>query len=193
MNIRTAFIVGLGFQILAIFGLFIHEATFLQSADVLRLRTVPVDPWSITRGQYVTLGYKIGEDFPVPQDYNVPYNETVYVVVKTDEDGFAERTRFTTEIPELADGEHCVRGRQQWSTIQFPDISQYFVEEGRGPELERSVGHELYVEVAVDGRCRARIKNVVVGPEDESYQDLVKDMQMLEPAPVDSAEDSQEQ
>jgi uncharacterized membrane-anchored protein len=165
MNKRTLFIFGVALQLLAIFGLFTHNFSLVSGTDVVRLKTLPVDPWSMTRGEYVTLNYAIGSDFPVPDDPNQEYDQPVFVVVEIDEDGFANRTRFTTSVPTLAEGEYCVRGRLQWNSVWFPDIAQYFVEEGTGLELEQAAGHRLYVDVAVNDRCRARIKEVTLGEE----------------------------
>jgi uncharacterized membrane-anchored protein len=187
MNKRTAFIVGVFLELLAVFGLFTHNLTFMATGDAIRLKTEPVDPWSLTRGQYVTLSYEIGGDFPVSDDNFNDYDTPVYVVIKKNAEGLAERVRFSTTKPELAAGEQCILGRLQWDRVWFPDIAQYFVEEGQGIELEDAARYRrLYVDVVTNDDCHALITGVEIGEETDNPFDMMDDSLVMPPetAPV---------
>ncbi len=161
MNRRTLFLIGLLFHLIAIFGLFIPYVLLMRSGTMIALKTTPIDPLSLLRGQYVMLGYQAGDGLPVNIESSV-----VYAVLKKGTDGFYQRTRFTTDKPTLSEGEVCLRGVPQYNRAVFPDIAQYFVEEGLGPELEQARNaRRLYVDVVVDPNCRALIRGIRLGPE----------------------------
>lgn len=162
MNRFTLFLVGILFQMIAVFGLFMPNVQLVSEGTEIRLVTIPVDPRSLLRGDYVTLGYEIGENI----SYTLEYGTPVYVTVQQDDDVYS-RVSFSEEKPEaLEEGQYCIRGRVQYGTISFPDIAQYFVEEDTGRDFEEARNsHRLYVDVAVNDDCRAIIKGIVLGPE----------------------------
>ena len=161
MNRRTVFLIGLLVQLIAIFGLFVPYVLLLKSGTPITLKTVPIDPVSVLRGQYVMLGYEVGNDLPIGMESPV-----VYAVLKKGTDEFYQRTRFTTEKPTLASGEVCLRGLPQYNRAIFPDIAQFFVQEGLGPEFEQARNvRRLYVDAVVDANCHALIRGLRLGPE----------------------------
>ena len=166
MNRRVLFLVGLLFELVAVFGLFVPYVLLQESGTPISLRTVPIDPRSMFRGDYVVLGYEAGMNLPISNDYNKP----VWVVLEKKGDNY-ERVRFSDEKPVLAEGQVCLQGRRNYDRADFPDISQYFVPEGTGLEIEQARNyHRLFVDVAVNEDCRAVIKGLRLGqevPEDE--------------------------
>lgn len=161
MTRRIAFLIGLLLQLIAIFGLFVPYVLLVRGGTVIALKTTPVDPFSLLRGEYVMLGYDVGNDLPVGIERPV-----VYAVLRRGDDGFYERVRFTTERPVLQPWEVCLRGIPAYNRAIFPDIAQYFVEEGMGSDLEQARNaRRLYVDAVVDGRCRSMIKGIRLGPE----------------------------
>jgi uncharacterized membrane-anchored protein len=120
-----------------------------------------VDPYSIFRGQYVTLNYEVGQNLPEELDYGKP----VYVVLEQKGD-FYERVSHSQEKPQLKTGQVCLRGKAQWMGAFFPDLGQYFVEEGLGAELEKAqTSHRLIVHARVGDDCRAIIESLEIGEE----------------------------
>ena len=78
----------------------------------------------------------------------------VYVTFTTDRP--ASFVSAGLERPSLQPGQACLKGRQDRSaTLRFPQIAQYFVSEGRGRELEGSLGQDLLAVVKVSSRCNA--------------------------------------
>lgn len=190
MTRRTLFLIGLALMLLAIFGQFLPPLFLLKNGTPISLRTRPVDPFSVFRGEYVTLDYEIG----LGED-SVPYADEPRVVYLTLEQKgeFYERVAVSEERPALAPGQVCIRGLRQWNAIRFPDIAQYFVEEGLGKELESARNaHRLIVDAVVNGKCRAAIKGVRLGPEapQENTMDFGVSPRVPLAAPVPAASSS---
>ena len=130
------------------------------------LETRPVDPRALFRGDYVTLGYAVGQsgiDAALTRESRES-GKPIYVTVTTD-----RPARFLAaglERPDLEPGQACLRGRLRrlgsGTTVDFPQIAQYFVREGEGREIERQLGRGLLAEVKVNRRCDA----VLVGLEE---------------------------
>jgi uncharacterized membrane-anchored protein len=161
MNRRTLFLTGLALMLLAIFGQFLPPLFLLKDGTPISLRTRPVDPMSILRGQYVTLDYEIG----IGSGAYVTEPQQVYLTLERKGD-FYERVAMSDQRPTLQAGQVCIRGVRQWGAIRFPDIAQYFVEEGMGSEFESARNaHRLIVDAVVDDKCRAGIKGLRLGPE----------------------------
>ena len=160
MNRRTAFLIGILLELIAIFGLFIPYEMRIKLGTPVTLRTVPVDPNSLFRGDYVMLGYEAGNEVPVN-----PESMTEYVVLAP-KDEIYERVRISVTKPELKEGEVCLIGQHQYDRIIFPDIAQYFVEEGLGRELEQARNaHRLLVDASIDSSCHGIIRGLRLGPE----------------------------
>ena len=161
MNRRTLFLAGLLFELIAVFGLFLPYVLLLRNGTEVTLRTVPIDPRSIFRGDYVILGYEAGEGLPMSDTYGQP----VYVVLEKIGDVY-ERVRFSDTKPELSAGQICLLGRTEYQRATFPDIAQYFVQEGTGTEWEQARNaHRLLVDAVVNEDCKAAIKGLRLGPE----------------------------
>lgn len=178
MNRRIAFLLGLLFELIAIFGLFIPYEMLRANGTPVTLRTVPMDPRSILRGDYVILGYEAGEGLPLSDKYGSP----IYAVLEKKGDVY-ERVRFSEEKPTLETGQLCLRGRIDYQRAVFPDIAQYYVEEGMGHELENARNmHRLFVDAVVDKNCRAALLGLRIGPEvpDKDLPEWMKQNMRLE-------------
>ena len=129
------------------------------------LETAPVDPRALFRGDYVTLGYAVGEGILTEKMATeaLETGEPVYVTVTTDRP--ARFVAVELGRPELEPGQVCLIGRVRrigpQGAVDFPQIAQYFVAEGEGREIERRVGEDLLAEIKVTPRCNA----VLVGLE----------------------------
>lgn len=160
MKQRIAIIIGFLLQIVGVFAVLLPSVIALRTGTPATLRTVPIDPRSIFRGDYVVLGYEAGQSAPMDWEYGKP----VYVVLAPKGDVY-ERVRLSETRPALLPGQICVWGTAEYGRIDFPDIGQFFVEEGMGRELENLQSqHRLLVDVAVAQNCRAAIKGVRIGP-----------------------------
>jgi uncharacterized membrane-anchored protein len=126
----------------------------------VRLKTVPVDPRDLFRGDYVVLRYEITTAAP---DSDVPRRgDTVYVRLRKDgprhvADG------LSASKPE---GMPFIRGR----VVSFDNeafeaevdygIERYYIREGTGRKYETA--RFLYVDVKLDRNGKPRIETVII-------------------------------
>ncbi|HSJ36852.1 MAG TPA: GDYXXLXY domain-containing protein [Planococcus sp. (in: firmicutes)] len=107
------------------------------------LRAEPFDPFDPFYGEYVMLQYP---------DLNVQggsFEGTVYFTLKEGPDGFAVIDRIEDE-PFFGAISGWSYGRQ----ISAPQLEQFYVEQGRGPELEQAVDLQVTIDVAPWGFIR---------------------------------------
>lgn len=154
-------------QLLTLAGLIAYKQATLLTGQRILLKTVPVDPRDMFRGDYVVLSYEISR--LQSWQWREPSFErgaTAYVTLR-------KQGRFwgAESVSKTAPGDQAlfIRGRV---THTGPDainleygIESYFVPEGKGRELERARGDRLAAEVAVDGTGRAAIRRLHVAPE----------------------------
>lgn len=142
-----------------------NEYTLITGREVL-LKTAPVDPRDLFRGDYVILNYDINRvKYP---GKHFKRGETVYVLLK-EKDGYAEAKYITANKPEK--NQLFITGKVKYassSTVQLDyGIENYFVPEGEGKKIERLRGKELSVKVSIDKNGRAKIKELVIHKEEK--------------------------
>lgn len=129
------------------------------TGQTIYLETLRVDPRALLRGDYVILNYQIQQDVQEQElaSRSVP-GTPVYVTVTTDRP--ASFVSAGLERPSLQPGQACLTGRSRGRAfgrafVFFPQIAQYFVSEGRGRDIEGSLGEDLLAVVKVSSRCNA--------------------------------------
>ena len=133
----------------------------------VRLKTVPVDPRSMFRGNYARLNYDISilpkELYQGPQ--SLRENEVLYVSLNKDKDGLYEASEITLHEPSKG---LFIRGRiknRRWTTsgefrIKY-GIEAFFAQKEDALALERELrdGGVAVVMLAANGK--AALKDVV--------------------------------
>ncbi|MBP1875702.1 hypothetical protein LPJGGPFB_02144 [Ensifer adhaerens] len=152
------------------------RASILRNGKEVLLKTVPVDPRDLLRGDYVILSYDISSLPPelfkggLPK---APQEVTVFVRLAKQPDGFwsASEASFT----ELAPADESVVLQSQPftyypSSSEIPSpinvaygIERFYVPEGEGRVLEQARNAEaLSVNVRVNDAGRAQIRQIAV-------------------------------
>jgi len=171
---KTFVIVAMILQV-AVLGFMAGEREWVvRTGRTVFLRTAPVDPRDVMRGDYVRLNYEMSR---VPRSLcrgvlavtnapgeNTPRDLKVYALLREDEGGVVELTALSDELPH--DG-LFVRGRtdRTWDgrvAVRY-GLEAYFMEQGKGLELEQSrlrdgIQVPLEMEVAVGPRGLAVLK-----------------------------------
>jgi len=82
-------------------SMIINREITLKSGKQFKFRTAPVDPYDAFRGRYVALDLE-EEDrkVPVSEDEDYTLSQTVYAIIKEDEEGFARIKTIQTERPD---------------------------------------------------------------------------------------------
>lgn len=139
-----------------------QEFTLRTGKDIL-LKTIPVDPRDLLRGDYVILNYEIAQ---IPPYYNNDFdeNQTVFVILRTDIDNVAHFAAITDKRPKslflkgkIGKCQTTVPFFKNGNCVNF-GIESYFVKEGTGKELEKQLADGALVKVAIDKNGDAKIK-----------------------------------
>lgn len=145
-------------QILAIGGLYAYRAAGLSEATI-HLRTVPVDPRDLLRGDFVILRYEISR---VNAEQN-PFQLTggsVYVVLRR-EGKFGSIVTIRSSASEareaLPPGGCILRAELRNGELTY-DLERFYVAEGTGRAAPP--GGQLVAEVAVRSNGNALIKQL---------------------------------
>lgn len=174
------FILVLALQSVWILGTSVTQELALRNGRLILLETRPVDPRDLLRGDYVTLGYKIGDVptnlFAPPIVGSLPAGKTVYVAL-TQRGEFYEVARASTEPLAAEPGEVVLKGRNDVRRWWWPQtnsvhleygLEKYYVREGTG-----NPHGKLTVQAAVPSSGNAVIKQVFM--DGVPYAEAMKD------------------
>lgn len=143
-----------------IFAIFVLSNVFplLTGREVL-LKTVPIDPRDLLRGDYVVLSYEISMPQSLKTD-NLESDSTIYVVLKVDDNNIATVDYVSKEMPH---NEFFIKGkvRNKWRARVEYGIESYFVKEGTGRKIERELVKGAFAKVIIDKNGKAKIKGLV--------------------------------
>lgn len=158
-NKRGLFVAAVVLQVATLLGLGYQPMTTLASGKVVTFDTVPVDPWDMFRGDYVTLSYPFSN---VQTREPFRHGQRVYTVMRKDADGKWQAARVTAECPVLGNGEIMLAGKAESSSdnslrVRY-GIEQVFVSEGRGRNVHS--GSSVQADVAIDAKGLAVIREV---------------------------------
>lgn len=158
---RPLILIALLFQVVALAWMAIEREWILQTGETVFLRTAPIDPRDLFRGDYVRLNYEL-TSFSSSHlrdglaESDVKKGDRVYVPLTLDERGLASSDRATDIEPE--DGLY-LRGRVPHSAgfnikphaihVKF-GIEQYFTEQGKGKEIEKQQGGRNGIQVPLE-------------------------------------------
>ncbi len=123
----------------------------LRTGEIVLLKTVPIDPRDLIKGDYVILDYEISKLYP----YEFEEGTTVYTILDVDKgSGEAYRDRVTTKKPYSYI--LYMKGIVEDGRIKY-GIEQYYVKEGTGKEIETKLRDKTLVEVAIDKHGSVKI------------------------------------
>ncbi|MSR76197.1 MAG: hypothetical protein EXS68_01225, partial [Candidatus Ryanbacteria bacterium] len=159
------FVLFVALQLLVIGGFFAQRLYTLSTGVQVVLRTVPVDPRDLIRGEYVALRYEISTISKyVAGNESFAIGDAVYVTLeKNSYEDIWRATQISKNQP--TDYSIAIKGKvvsvpntsadvwsQRASSIGVEyGIERYFVEAGKGKELERSGRLKVFVKVDRSG------------------------------------------
>ena len=163
----------IAFQLLVVVGMVVQAALPLWTGTEVRVRTVPVDPRSLFRGNYARLGYEFGtlhEDDVEGAD-DLPPGGAVFVSLEPGEDGLYSLAKASVDRPA---GGVFLRGRSvpsaQWILLTF-GIEAFFAPKEKALALEKDLRDGGIAVLMVDGGGRAALKDVIPDPPPEADAD----------------------
>lgn len=158
--------------IVVFFGVKLFTASM---GEEILLKTAPVDPRDIFRGDYVRLSYEISmiDLNNVSYDRDFSTDDTIYAALSKKEK-FWTVDSVSHSIPSLAENQVCMRGGVSMTASRQIDnrvgvewgIESYFVPEGEGRKIERERNAEnTSVIVSVDSTCSSVLKELLIDGE----------------------------
>ncbi len=185
---KLLIVLAIAFQVGAVAAIALHKEWVLRSGQTLVVQTAPIDPRDIFRGDYVRLDYlfsrlRASQIDPALRQRGLRKGERVYLAMATGSDGIASAQRVQLErppfpyLPGRVRSEWPYRGyrdlrpeqRSETNTEDRPlwleyGIGQYYVEQGKGLEMEAIRGgrndfqRAMLVELAVPATGQALIR-----------------------------------
>lgn len=159
----------------------IGRAAILQNGKEIVLKTAPVDPRDLLRGDYVRLGYDI-TSIPTNSITDIGSrdvtgeDEPIYVLLKKQPDGLwtLQSASFTQPAAPASPDEAVIRGAVRGGWNLGPDtsvmaeygIERYYVPEGEGLAIEQDMREDqrpFRILAAVDDEGTAQIKALMDG------------------------------
>ena len=153
---KLAIIAAIVFQVAVLIYMAGQREYILAAGQTVYLRTAPIDPRDIFRGDYVRLNYEIStlapDQFQESIDYkNLRKGTPVYAQLLPGPRNLAEFVAMSTQVPA---SEPFIRGRVRsaWSqqvNIKY-GIEAYFVEQGQGLVLEEKRGDRNSIQIPME-------------------------------------------
>lgn len=167
-TIKFGLVAAIALQFLILVGMYAGAQMPLWTGDEIRLKTIPVDPRSLFRGNYARLEYDISRlsASRFPGDKKLRQGEVVYVLLEPGEGGIHQLSGASLEKPEEG---IFLRGRISsgwWRDSQSSYRVKYGIEAFFAPK-EKALGLESDLRnggvavVMVSGGGRVRLKDVV--------------------------------
>ncbi len=170
MNKKKIFII-IGIFWLIIIGGFIGFKEFtLQTGNEILLKTKPIDPRDLFRGDYVILNYDIStvstNDFDIKSS-DFEEEDNIYISLNIDDEKVGTIKNIHKKKPndEMFFIKGTVKKIYNTSLSVEYGIESYFVPEGEGKVIEKELG-EIYTKVAIDNFGNAVIKSLVLDGEE---------------------------
>ena len=163
---RRTFIKAMLVPAVILFGFIGYNYYTLNIGQEILLKTAPVDPNDLFRGDYVNLRYDISVIDLTKIVYDQPFinGEDVFAILAK-----GEKYWFVTRIGHFSQSlqktEVCIKGKitnsyQNQINVNW-GIESYFVPEGKGRDIEQDI-RNVSVKVSVDRTCRALIKELYI-------------------------------
>ncbi|MCX7011963.1 MAG: GDYXXLXY domain-containing protein [Candidatus Sumerlaeota bacterium] len=146
-------------QALFLLGWACREDARLHEGKSILMRTVPVDPRDLLRGQYLALAYEFSRPSAnMRESMSQGYTGPVWVVLRPDGEFYAPKDYFFNEPSGVASDAVVMKGTVENSwRIRF-GVEQFDVPEGT-PTPEQK---DISVRLRVGGDGRAAIEQVLV-------------------------------
>ena len=162
MNKKIFLGIGIFWLVIILAFVAFKEFTLKTGEDVM-LKTRPVDPRDLFRGDYVILSYEIGRlDINSLQTDSANFNKSDKVFVKLiKQENYGVATAIYKSQPKEG---LFIKGtvkeiQGSLITVEY-GIESYFVPEGEGWEIQRQSGRGLEAKVAIDKFGNAVIKSI---------------------------------
>lgn len=181
MNNRQKILISLAIllQVLFLSSVIVKKEMSIRQGVRIIVRTVPVDPRDLFRGDYINLNYEFSHiDLNKVEHDKVNFHKGQRVFVrlsKIDEDWQAVQVSLNP-IKDIGPNEVMIKGYVgQWPLADSINvvygIESYFVPEGKGKDIEREIFEKrVRVELSIDKRGYASICRIFIDEEEVKFR-----------------------
>ncbi|WP_444909237.1 GDYXXLXY domain-containing protein [Microbulbifer sp. TRSA005] len=157
-------------QFLILVGMYVKAQVPLWTGEPIRVKTIPVDPRSLFRGNYARLNYDFSRiaKSALTEERRIREGEVVYVSLKKSPSGLYEFSAASLEKP--VEGiflKGRIAGANPWSAEQFYrikyGIEAYFAPKEKALQLERELRDGGIAELMVAPSGQVSLKSVIGG------------------------------
>jgi uncharacterized membrane-anchored protein len=161
-TILAGLLVSLAFQFIVLSGMYVSAAMPLWTGTEIKVKTIPVDPRSMFRGNYARLRYDFStlEDLNTPDKATLRNGEVIYITLKPGSNGLHEFSEVSLEKPKSG---IFLRGRLQ-NRYRFDvryGIEAFFAPKHKAMEIERHLRKSGVAVLMVSSQGKARIKDII--------------------------------
>jgi uncharacterized membrane-anchored protein len=129
------------------------------------LKVVPVDPYNMLSGYYVTLGYDISRAESFPDAPTLNNGDEAFAVIEAQPDGsWRPVSLMTTQPGALPPGQVFIRGRKTQWQIEY-GVEEFYIPEAKRGVIEQDLRENINqarVEVKVDSRGNAALVRLMI-------------------------------
>ena len=175
MRHRHKFILVVVLQIVILLVMIGMKWSTLAFGTKILLKTAPVDPWDLFRGDYVILNYEITnlnlDAIPADKD-EYRNNETIYVTLKK-QGKYWNAVSVSSKRPD--DGSLAIKGIVRYhfrpdANLQVDyGIHSYYVPQHEGRRIEDARG-SMDVEISVDKWGNAAVSKLFIDGKEVEFQ-----------------------
>ncbi|MFV0320797.1 MAG: GDYXXLXY domain-containing protein [Alphaproteobacteria bacterium] len=120
-----------------------------KNGTVYKFALMPVDPYDAFRGRYLSLRFK---DIAKPNESQTSYNETIYVELTADENGFA-KIISVGKAPDAMKSQNYVRATDRYSSVVWP-FTRFYLQDEYARLTDQYLNeiinsHQVYATIAV--------------------------------------------
>ncbi len=166
----TYFVIAVLIQSLILASVPAKKLYTLHAGQVVKLKTIPVDPYDFLSGYYVTLNYEISAKSGKFKD-----GSAVYTVITPDANGIYNfKSSSDTWPKDFVSGDVVIKGKavDNWrGNVQY-GIESYFIPEDMRDSLEHRLREnvkDVVVEVKVDKFGNSAILRILIDGQAYEY------------------------
>ena len=165
-KISTGLLVAICFQFLVLSGMYVSAAIPLWTGSEIKVKTIPVDPRSMFRGNYAQLRYDFSriKSTHFPDNASLRNGEIVYILLKPGDDDLHEFSGVSLVKPNsgvyLRGRVKNGRYRRDVYQVKY-GIEAFFAPEKDALALEKNLRDGGIAVLMVSSNGTARIKNVI--------------------------------
>lgn len=176
---KILFLCAISLQICSVLSIPLIKEMHIRSGKTITVKTIPVDPRSLFRGDYIVLNYEFSRlDLnKIKHDKNYFHKgQRVFVKLAKVRDNWEATQISTKPFKDIRPNEVMLAGSvDRWPLENFINltygIESYFVPEGRGKYIERKISKKkVTVELSVDKKGFASVRKIFIDGKEVKFR-----------------------